>query len=132
VARVLDARPEVLAGYVFGSVAAGRARSNSDVDVAVLLSPAAMKREPSRLRLRLLSDLGSALRSNHVDLVVLNTAPPALAQNVVAGGVVVSERSRSARVAFHVRTLNRFVDTQPLRDLHLERLKRRYASAARG
>jgi len=133
VAGVLDARPEVLAGYVFGSVASGRARPNSDVDVAVLVKPAVMARARSTYRLRLMADLGEALRTFNVDVVLLNAAPPALAQNVIAGGVLVSERSRGDRVRFQVETLNRFLDTQRMRDLYLGRLKRRYAGVgARG
>jgi predicted nucleotidyltransferase len=133
VAGVLAGRPEVLAGYIFGSLASGRARPNSDVDVAVLVSPAIMKRALSKYRLRLMADLGAALHTFDVDVVLLNTAPPALAQNVIKSGIVVSERSRADRVRFHVETLNRFLDTQPMRDLYLDRLKRRYArGGARG
>ena len=38
VARCAAARREVVAAYVFGSVATGRTRADSDVDVAVLLA----------------------------------------------------------------------------------------------
>jgi hypothetical protein len=62
-----------------------------------------------------------------VHVVLLNAAPPALAQNIIAGGILVSERSRADRVRFQVETLNRFLDTQRMRDLYLDRLKRRYA-----
>jgi len=127
VAGVLETRPEVLAGYIFGSVASGRARPNSDVDVGVLVTPSVIRRDPSKYRLHLMADLGAALESFDVDVVLLNTAPPALAQNVVRRGAVVSERSRADRVRFQVETLNRFLDTQPMRDLYLDRLKRRYA-----
>lgn len=127
VAGVLATRPEVLAAYVFGSTASGRTHSTSDVDVGVLVSPAVMRRDPSTYRLNLMADLGAALRTFDVDVVLLNTAPPALAQNVVCRGTVVSERSRADRVRFQVRTLNRFLDTQPIRDLALEQLKHRYA-----
>ena len=127
VAGVLATRPEVLAAYVFGSTASGRTHSTSDVDVGVLVSPAVMRRDPSTYRLNLMADLGAALRTFNVDVVLLNTAPPALAQNVVCRGTVVSERSRADRVRFQVRTLNRFLDTQPIRDLALEQLKHRYA-----
>ena len=128
VAGVVANRPEVLAAYVFGSTASGRARPASDVDVGVLVSPTVMRRAPSKYRLNLMADLGAALRTFDVDVVLLNTAPPALAHNVVCRGIVVSERSHVERVRFQVRTLNRFLDTQPIRDLALERLKHRYAT----
>ena len=125
VADLVATRPEVLVAYVFGSTASGRARPTSDVDVGVLVSQTVMRRAPSTYRLNLMADLGSALRTCDVDVVLLNTAPPALAHNVVCRGTVVSERSHVERVRFQVRTLNRFLDTQPIRDVALEHLKRR-------
>lgn len=127
VAGIVATRPGVLAAYVFGSIASGRARPTSDVDVGVLVSPAVMRRDPSKYRLNLMADLGAALRRFDVDVVLLNTAPPALAHNVVSHGTVVSERSRVERVRFQVQAVSAFVDTQPIRDLALARLKRRYA-----
>ena len=132
VAGVVAERPEVLAAYVFGSTASGRARPTSDVDVAVLVSPSVMRRAPSKYRLNLMADLGAALRTFDVDVVLLNAAPPALAHNVVCRGAIVSERSHVERVRFQVRTVNQFLDTQPIRDLALERLKHRYARRGNG
>ena len=36
VARLMASKPEVLAAYIFGSMVSGHARSDSDVDIAVL------------------------------------------------------------------------------------------------
>lgn len=126
VGQVLATRPGVLAGYIFGSVATERARPTSDVDVAVLVTPTVIRKDPASYRLDLMADLGAALRTFHVDVVLLNTAPSALAHNIISQGKLVSERSRVDRVRFHVRTLNRFLDTQPLRDVQIEYLRCRY------
>jgi predicted nucleotidyltransferase len=126
VAGVLAARPAVLAGYVFGSVASGRQRPDSDIDIAILADSRLMRKDPLRYRLDLMSDLGSALKRSDVDVVLMNEAPPALAHNIVTKGVLVFERSRSARIAFQVRALNVFLDTEPMRQLYLQYLKRRY------
>lgn len=131
VSRVLRARPEVRVGWIFGSTATGRTRPTSDLDVAVLLSPRALRGDLLRYRLGLLADLTAALRSERIDVVILNDAPPALAQNVLRHGVVVAERSKTDRVRFQVRTLNRFVDTQPLRDQQWAALTGRYAGGRR-
>jgi predicted nucleotidyltransferase len=37
VSQLMSAREEVLAAYIFGSVATGRLRPNSDIDIAVLV-----------------------------------------------------------------------------------------------
>jgi predicted nucleotidyltransferase len=126
VAELLSLHLEVLAAYVFGSVAAGRARPNSDVDIAVLLDIAAIPEDLFEYRLSLMAELRNVLKTPDVDVVILNEAPPALAQNVISTGRLIFERSRSGRIRFQIRTLNEFLDTQPMRDTHLKVLKRRY------
>ncbi len=81
--------PGLVSAYLFGSHATGRAHSDSDVDVAVLVS---WDRHPTRrgrfdLRLRLGSALIHALRHNEVDVVLLNDAPPTLGREVVWHGI---------------------------------------------
>jgi uncharacterized protein len=126
VAALLSSHHEVSAAYVFGSVAARRARPNSDVDIAVLLEIAVIPKDLLEYRLSLMADIRNLLKTPDVDVVVLNEAPPALAQNVISKGRLIFERSRSARIRFQIRTLNEFLDTQPMRDTHLKFLKRRY------
>ena len=132
VTHVFASRPEVQAAYIFGSVASGRARPNSDVDIGVLVHPKVMGRNTLKYRLDLIADLGSALKRSDVDVVLINQAPPALAHNIVTKGVLVFERSRSARIALQTRTLNVFMDTEPMRRLQLEALKRRYLGNRNG
>ena len=51
-----------------------------------------------------------------VDVALLNNAPPLLAFQVVRHGVVIYD-PHQRYVSFYVDTFNRYVDTQPLRDL---------------
>ena len=126
VAQWMSPRDEVLVAYIFGSVATGRARPNSDIDIAVLVDSTLIPGDLFDYRLRLMADLRNVLERPDVEVVLLNLAPPVLAQNVVSKGRLIFERSRSARIRFQIRTLNLFLDTQPMRDLHLKFLKRRY------
>jgi predicted nucleotidyltransferase len=119
-------RREIQAAYIFGSVVSGRTRPDSDIDIAVLVDSSRLRPDSLKYRLRLMSEIASALGRSDIDLVLLNEAPPELAQNVLSGGRRIFERSRSARVAFQVRTLNLFMDTEPMRRLYLQYLKRRY------
>jgi len=120
----LPSRREIEAAYVFGSVVTGRLRPDSDVDVAVLVSQKVMRRDPFRYRLELMADLTAVLKRDDVDLILLNQAPPLLAHRVLKKGRLIFERSASARVAFQVRTVNRYLDTVPMRDLYLTYLKK--------
>lgn len=109
---------------MFGSVATGRARPASDVDIAILLDPSLTARRAFSLRLRLITELGAALGRPDVDLVILNEASPLLAHRVLATGRLVFERSASARVRFQVQTANRYADAVPMYETQIRYLKR--------
>ncbi len=108
VARSAAKRPEIQAAYVFGSVATGRVRADSDVDVAVLIDRSIRRSRTLSYRLKLMADLGSALHRSDVEVVILNDAPPLLAHRVLSRGVLAFERSRSARVRFQVKTAGQY------------------------
>jgi predicted nucleotidyltransferase len=103
----LASEPDVIVAYLFGSRSRGTARPASDVDVAVLLTAEADNR---RRRLELGSRLGDA-----VDLVVLNDAPVALAYRVLRDGILLISNDEPARVRHWTRTVDRYLDTAPLR-----------------
>jgi uncharacterized protein len=116
--RYLAEQPDCIAVWLFGSSARGTARSDSDVDVAVLVA-----RPPNGtladLHLDWAADLSRAL-GREVDLVVLNRAPVDLVYRVLAEDGLLFERDRSARIAFEVRARNAYYDLLP----HLRRYRR--------
>jgi len=117
-------RPDIQVGYLFGSVVSGRMRPDSDVDIAVLVSDRVMSRDPLKFRLKLMTGLMKVLNRDDVDCVLLNQAPPLLAHRILSKGKLIFERSASHRVAFQVRAVNRYLDTQPMRNLYLAYLKK--------
>lgn len=123
VARLVARHPNIQAAYIFGSVAQGRARPDSDIDVAVLLGRRLPDARALRYRLTLAGELGAALHRNDVQLVILNAAPPLLAHRVLSRGVLVFQRSRAARVRFHVATARRYADMVPTMERYVECLK---------
>lgn len=122
--RSVARRRDVSAAYVFGSVAAGRARPDSDLDVAVLLDPRTRRGDALTRRLQLMADLGAAVGRSDVDVVILNDASPLLAHRVLSQGRLVFGRSRAARVRFQVRTAARYLDLVPVLETHIRALKR--------
>jgi predicted nucleotidyltransferase len=115
----------VQAAYIFGSQARGRARHDSDVDVAVLVDQTGRRRDPLRLRLQLMAEVGAALGRSDVDLILLNDAPPLLAHRVLSEGRLVFQRSAAARVRFQVKTAREYSDLIPVLDARLTHLKAR-------
>jgi len=111
--RHLDARPEILEAYLFGSCARGQAQSHSDVDVAVYVDPVGLPDSPFGYAADLTAALATALGSDAVDLVVLNQAPPLLYHRILRDGVRVMTRDLAATTTREGRALSRYCDYVP-------------------
>ncbi len=112
----LETEADVVAAYLYGSVARGLHRYRSDVDVALLL-----EHDPPEtldgLRLDLANRLGDKL-SRPVDIVILNRASCDLAHRVRRDGVVLIDRDRRRRIAWEVKSRNEYFDMEPIRRLY--------------
>lgn len=115
IARALEDAPEVLAAYLFGSMAAGRAHHDSDVDVALLLDWSALPTARHRFdaRLRIGARLAAALHRDDLDLVILNDSPPHLAREIVTRGLRVRCADPEADHAFRRTAMLRAADLDP-------------------
>ena len=123
--EVFARRPEVLVAYLFGSYATGRATAMSDIDLAVLVSDAVSQARCLDYQIALLGELCSVLRSDEVQIVLLNEAPPLLAYKVIVEGRTLFCRDERARIRFRVRATQRYLDTKPLRRVQAEATARR-------
>ena len=112
---LFDASDVVLA-YLFGSEAKGTTNSESDIDIAVLLSDQVLQSEYGQRVVDLNTELIGIFQRDAIDVALLNNAPPLLAFQVVRHGVVIYD-SDHQYVSFYIDTFNRYADTQPLRDL---------------
>ena len=126
VRRAVAERGDVVAAWVFGSVARGSARPGSDVDVAVLRGKPAsgtLADLPAELALYLERAVG-----REVDLVVIDDANVELVHRVLRDGVLVLDRDRPRRIAFEVRKRHECFDLAPrlasIREAALRRARR--------
>lgn len=105
-------RAEVTAVYLYGSAAADRLTSESDVDVGVLY-----RREQRPTAARQLADQSAlAARLNRdVDLVVLNDASPILRMQILKNGRLIVTNDQSTVYDFFVRTTNDYFDLKRVR-----------------
>lgn len=104
-------RPVVLA-YLFGSHAAGSARRDSDVDVAVLLADSLSIEQRYAERLGLIGALMRLLGTDDVDVTVLNEAPVSLAMAVLRSGDLLYCAGTRERVEYQVRITREYDDTR--------------------
>jgi uncharacterized protein len=131
-AELFERQPDVVAACLFGSQARGDAGPLSDVDLAVWLDD---DPEPDRClsrQLALSAQAALLLGTDEVELVVLNGAPPLLAQRVIRDGEVLAERSALARVRLETEAIIRYLDTIPLREELGRGLERRLAAGTFG
>jgi predicted nucleotidyltransferase len=101
----------IAAAWLFGSVARGTARADSDVDVGVLFTEAP-PRTLAGYHFDLEGELETLLRVP-VQLVVLNHVSPELAVQVIREGKLLVDQDRSRRVEFDVRSRFEYWDLEP-------------------
>ena len=109
-AEYLTGRPEVLAAYLYGSHAEGRASALSDVDIGVLIKNGLAEERLWRLEDALAADLRRVLRTDKVDLIVLNLAPLRIRYEVITRGKVLYSVDDGARADFESYSLRRYWD----------------------
>lgn len=122
-------RSEILLAYLFGSAARGRTNKLSDIDIALLVDEKKFQKldakEPYGYKAAVIADLMGLLHKNEIDLVLLHEAPPLLANEVISDGRLLFCRDEDLRITFEVTVKQRYVDTQPLREIKRQYLYER-------
>ena len=112
--RYFESRPAgIVAAYLFGSVARGQQRPDSDVDVGVLFAAGRPKSLEDLDRLAQLQDELAALLHRRVDLVAMNGAPPDLLHRILVDRVLVHDADPERRIEFEMQTRSRYFDLAP-------------------
>jgi predicted nucleotidyltransferase len=109
---VLAACDGVQTAYLLGSAGADRLRSDSDVDMAILLSRRGGLSAHDRLAL---TATLTRLFGRPVDLGVLATSNVVYAKEAVATGRVLFERDRNATARFEMLALSMYASLQEAR-----------------
>jgi hypothetical protein len=102
------------------------------VDLAVLLSVAVPRESYLDYRIALMQELARIFRSDEVQVVILNQAPPLLAYKVLVEGKQVFCRDEAARLRFRTYATQRYLDTKPLRQIQSMATARRIREARFG
>ncbi|MTV50536.1 nucleotidyltransferase domain-containing protein [Heliobacillus mobilis] len=119
VKNVLYQEQTVSSAYLFGSIAKGRYRADSDLDIAVLFVPGLNKLKRFELRLELMGLL-EEICQRRVDLIDLLEAPLFLQHQVRKYGKLIVEKDHAYRVRYEVQSRREYFDLQPV----LERRQR--------
>jgi len=116
----LEKQECVRVAYLFGSHAKGRVGPLSDVDIAVLLDGRLDKQERFDLRLKLINGVSSILKTDKLDVVVMNDAPLLLNYNIIREGRVLDSKDEAERVRFENHVLSRYLDRRYYDERHVK------------
>ncbi len=108
--------PEIEVAYIFGSVAQGKENPLSDIDIAIIINPQQINEKMYRYgyKAEVLSDLIKLLKTNNVDLVILNEADILLRHRVLYFGKLIYSKNEKKRIEFQVDTVNKYNDFKQL------------------
>jgi predicted nucleotidyltransferase len=100
---------EVLLAYLFGSQATGKSGPTSDYDFGLLA------RSPSyELQARISHHLAQILKTNRVDVVLLNQTPLELAYAIITQGQLIYQCDLATKVETEAQILSRYGDYLPI------------------
>lgn len=110
-------RDEILFAYIFGSLATKTSNKLSDIDIAIFIDQKKINEKDYRYgyQAEFLTDLMKILKTNKVDLVILNSAPILLKHRVIYFGELIYSVDERERVKFQVDTINRYMDYKMLK-----------------
>lgn len=112
--------PNVVAVYLFGSQARGRAKASSDIDLAVLLA----EKPDFDYRLKAMDEL-SALLQKPVDVVILDQCGLIMQRQVLKYGILLFERDSRKRKAFEILSRKMYLDFLPAHRLYVSKMEER-------
>ena len=109
---------EVIFAYLFGSQARGQGGPLSDIDIAVLLADTVQEPIAFEKRLMLMTEIGHQLRTDSIDVLILNQSPLALSYRVLRDGILIYCRDEAKRIEYTARVLTLYLDFKPILERH--------------
>jgi predicted nucleotidyltransferase len=96
--------------YLFGSTAEGTEGPLSDIDIGVYLSSKLTKGERIEKRLELMGELSTFLKTDHIDLLVMNYAAPVINFEVIRPNVPLFVRNKDLKLDVEQYIMSRYLD----------------------
>jgi len=118
---VLKKRKEIVLAYLYGSSVKGYARSDSDLDLGILLDEKfdSDPLYPARIAIEIETQ---ARIDRELDVRLLNGMPPRFLRQVIDGELVLA-RDESERVKFETEVIDSYLDFKPFYDQY-DRVRR--------
>ncbi|MBA3046321.1 MAG: nucleotidyltransferase domain-containing protein [Candidatus Thermoplasmatota archaeon] len=112
-AEFFQQQKDIKVAYVFGSEAKGSAGKLSDVDIAVYVDGSVSRKNYLGLKLSILGEISSILKTDRIDLVVMNNAPLLLNYNIIKFGKPLTS-NEAERARLETKILSAYLDKKPM------------------
>ena len=106
----------VVALYSFGSLATGDLKPLSDLDFGILVSSKLGKQKRFDKHLDLIGKFNEVLRTDEVDLVMMNDAPLRFSHNIIKSGKLLYCSNKTELSDFIEKTIKLYLDFRFFRD----------------
>ena len=118
--QYLEKHPEIEVAYIFGSVAQGKITPLSDIDIAILVDNQKIDENVYRYgyKAEILSDLIKLLKTNAIDLVILNEANTLLRHRILYYGKILHSKNEKKRIVFQTTTISKYNDYKQIMRCH--------------
>lgn len=108
--NIFKKHPSIINAYLFGSRARGNFSPVSDYDFAVQLNDKTSKGKGTDIKLALIGDLCKALKTDAIDVVILNEAPLLLKHRILKDRKVLFCRNHLKRIRNEFKILSEYLD----------------------
>ncbi|WP_269851424.1 type VII toxin-antitoxin system MntA family adenylyltransferase antitoxin [Methanosarcina horonobensis] len=109
-AEFFRSQEHVELAYLFGSTAEDHMGPLSDIDVGIYLSIRLTKRERIEKRLELTAELASLLKTDRIDLVVMNDAFTVINFEIIKPNIPVFVRDEDFKIGVEQEIMSRYLD----------------------
>jgi uncharacterized protein len=99
--------------YLFGSQATGEVGPLSDIDIALYFGETVAPEAHFDVRLKVLGELTDLFKTDDIDLIVLNEAPPLLTHRILKGGRLLFSADEKTRIEFETSAVLKYLDWKP-------------------
>ena len=107
---------DIVALYAFGSLATGDLKPLSDIDFGILVSGKLDQQKLFDKHLELIGKFNEVLKTDEVDLVMMNDAPMRFSHNIIKSGKLLYCTSKIELVDFIEKTIKLYLDFRFFRD----------------
>ncbi len=107
---------DVVALYAFGSLAEGNLKPLSDLDFGILLSDSLDKQDRFKKSIDLICTFNETLKTDEVDMVILNDNPLRFAYHILKTGKLLHCRDKNQIIDFIEKTIKLYFDFKPAQD----------------